>query len=400
MLLAVWQVERAAQIRRFLINLYSDVCEKEPKYAPITVNVLDYFSYDSNDNLIRDLVNATVKLFPTMMRLFQHPQEQGLQEVWEKWHQLLLRMIGFIDSDKGPQARKAAIRLLEVYTMFALSDQIESVAPADRSGSHGVNISKFAADHPFVRTAEVTNEAEEALGRLLLWIQRGGTKTRAFDHGLYAQSIEVVCSIALRRPAMFAQVVNVLTHFMETKQDLQPQIKEGAARTIVKLVIAAERTALQQDIEASFAGQKLEAALASQGFGTIVSSARQAAGGSQTRHVVEAQDPRKRKRDVAPQPAAEAIDSKKAREELASATPAAAAAPPSVSAEPQATMRTSAAPQPQEKLGEVVLHANDWQVKLLEVDAYTCRTAGRAALLRFLSSMPTAQQLGFGEKFW
>jgi hypothetical protein len=394
-------VERAAQIRRFLINLYCDVCEKEPKYAQFTINVLDYFSYDSNDNLIRDLINATVKLFPTMMRLFQHPQEQGLQDAWEKWHQLLLRMIGFIDSDKGPQARKAAIRLLEVYTMFALSDQIESVAPADRSGSHGVNISKFAPDHPFVRIAEVTNEAEESLGRLLLWIQRGGTKTRVFDHGLYAQSIEVVCSIALRRPATFTQIVSVLTHFMDTKQDLQPQIKEGAARTMVKLVIAAERTALQQDIEASFAGQKLEAALASQGFGAIISNARQAAG-PQTRHVVEAQDPRKRKRDAAPQPAPEAMDSKKAREEAASA----AAAPPSASAEPVSTtttqppVRTPVVPQPQEKLGDVVLHANDWQVKPLEVDAQTCRTAGRAALLRFLSSMPTAQQLGFGEKFW
>lgn len=168
----IFQQDRSADVRRFVVTFIEDACKKDPDLLPQTVGCLAYMLGDENIIVSKRVMLACNSLYKVALQMVckLRTMKEDIRSMWEAMTELKRNICGMIESENDG-VRTHAIKFMEmlilVHSMKPKSPDEMSMSKKDNKKDKEVSIDIVPANHPLVKYDELVNEGMTTLEALL-----------------------------------------------------------------------------------------------------------------------------------------------------------------------------------------------------------------------------------------
>ena len=207
-----FMTDRAADVRRYLVEASGAALEKSLAPLAPTLNMYNHLVTDTSEVLVmhitRELCKAYDKMVMNIVNVPIKTKQSGPgadpKQMWQHLRTVATRLVDVISSNRGEPLREACLNLAESIVLFGLPAPPVSHDPRQRR----VAVNKEATlssdnvplHHAFINRNELEQEAEDTFKKMLLWATRGGPQGFPFTPAQMSLLGQAIARIASQRP--------------------------------------------------------------------------------------------------------------------------------------------------------------------------------------------------------
>jgi len=170
----IFQQDRSADVRRFVVTFIEDACKKDPELLPQTVGCLAYMLGDENIIVSKRVMLACNSLYKVALQMVCKLRtiKEDIRTMWEAMTELKRNICGMIESENDG-VRTHAIKFMEMLILVHspksknLETNISKKDKDKKDVSKEVSIDIVPANHPLVKHDELVSEGMTTLEALL-----------------------------------------------------------------------------------------------------------------------------------------------------------------------------------------------------------------------------------------
>ena len=228
----IFQQDRSADVRRFVVTFIEEACKKDPDLLPQTVGCLAYMLGDENIVISKRVMLACNSLYKVALQIVCKLRtiKDDIRAMWDTMTEMKRNICGMIESDNDG-VRTHAIKFMEMLIL------VHSLKPKDAdmaamssnkkdSKREEISIDIVPPNHPFVKQEELVSEGMTTLEALLALCASASISSVNLMAVLSS-----LTSIGKQRPAFVSTVIKA---FESLHANLPPTLSKSQVSSIRK----------------------------------------------------------------------------------------------------------------------------------------------------------------------
>jgi len=229
----IFQQDRSADVRRFVVTFIEEACKKDPDLLPQTVGCLAYMLGDDNIVISKRVMLACNSLYKVALQIVCKLRtiKEDIRAMWETMTEMKRNICGMIESDNDG-VRTHAIKFMEMLILVHSLKPKDMAEPNTMSANkkdpkrEEISIDVVPPNHPFVKQEELISEGMTTLEALLALCASASISSVNLMAVLSS-----LTSIGKQRPAFVSTVIKA---FESLHANLPPTLSKSQVSSVRK----------------------------------------------------------------------------------------------------------------------------------------------------------------------
>ena len=228
----IFQQDRSADVRRFVVTFIEDACKKDPDLLPQTVGCLAYMLGDENIIVSKRVMLACNSLYKVALQMVCKLRtiKEDIRTMWEVMTELKRNICGMIESENDG-VRTHAIKFMEmlilVHSMKSKNSEVSMSSKKDQNKKDKeISIDIVPANHPLVKYDELVSEGMTTLEALLALCASANISS--------VNLMAVLSSLTSIGKQRFSFVSTVIKSFESLHANLPPTLSKSQVSSVRK----------------------------------------------------------------------------------------------------------------------------------------------------------------------
>jgi hypothetical protein len=239
-------LERAIQVRLFLVRMAGDGIRQDVKIAPFVLALFSFLIVDGNDKIMESIVRVLSKYYDKISVFVANfairaPHSfttssdliSDAKELWIKLRSVASVLLELVATNRSENLRIECLKLCESIVLFGLPS-LSQDPRLQRSSTSNVN--EISLHHPFINRNDIEKEADATLAKMVLWARRGGPQNHSFSATLMAHLGGSLGRIVNERPKSATTIIPALIFLIQAKGSMLANMNKSEKNLLLSIL--------------------------------------------------------------------------------------------------------------------------------------------------------------------